>query len=134
MSADRRWRPGFGLLIAAQAAHSLEEYAFRLFDVFAPARFVSGLASGDLATGFAIVNIGIVALGLGCYLAWVRAGQTAGRAIAWAWTVLELANGIGHLILAAARGGYFPGAGTAPLLIGTSLYLGNTLGRGTRAD
>jgi hypothetical protein len=132
--ADRRWQAGFGMLIAAQAAHSLEEYAFGLFEVFAPARFVAGLASSDLGTGFATVNVGIVALGLCCYLAWVRTGQAAGRLIAWAWAGLELANGIGHLILAAARGGYFPGAGTAPLLIGTSLYLGNTLGRGTRAD
>lgn len=28
---DRRSRTAFGLLIAAQAAHSIEEYAFRLF-------------------------------------------------------------------------------------------------------
>ena len=41
------------MLILAQAAHSTEEYVFRLFDVFAPARFVSSLVSDNLAVGFA---------------------------------------------------------------------------------
>jgi len=33
----------FLALIVAQAAHSIEEYVFRLFEVLAPARFISGL-------------------------------------------------------------------------------------------
>lgn len=35
----------FLALILAQACHSVEEYVFRLYDVFPPARFVSGLFS-----------------------------------------------------------------------------------------
>jgi hypothetical protein len=54
MSPRSRW--AFLALILAQAAHSIEEYLFRLFDVFAPARFVSRLVSNDLAVGFALVN------------------------------------------------------------------------------
>ena len=68
---------------------------FRLYDVFAPARFVSGLVSDDRAVGFALVNAGLVAFGLWCYFARVRSGHPAGRAFAWFWAALELANGIG---------------------------------------
>jgi hypothetical protein len=39
----------FVFLVIAQAAHSVEEYVTRLFEVFTPARFVSGLVSDDLA-------------------------------------------------------------------------------------
>jgi hypothetical protein len=39
--------------------------------------------------------------------------------------VLELANGLGHIALAIAAGGYFPGLATAPLLLaaGTGLVV-----------
>ena len=61
---DPRIRWAFLALIVAQAAHSIEEYVFRLFDVFAPARFVSGLVSDDLSVGFAFGNAGLVMFGL----------------------------------------------------------------------
>ncbi len=48
-------------LAFTQAAHSIEEFYFRLFDVFAPARYVSGLISDNLALGFAVINTLIVA-------------------------------------------------------------------------
>ena len=38
---DRTTRLAFLLVILAQAAHSIEEYAFRLYDLFPPARFVA---------------------------------------------------------------------------------------------
>jgi hypothetical protein len=120
-------RRAFGLLIAAQAAHSVEEYVFRLFDVFAPARFVAGLVSRDPAFGFAVGNAVIVAFGLWCYVVRVRPSHPSARAYAWFWTGLEAANGCGHILFAAARGGYFPGVATAPLLVGLSLYLGARL-------
>jgi hypothetical protein len=41
----------------------------------------------------------------------------------WFWTLLEIGNGIGHLVLAASRGGYFPGAATAPFLLLTAGWL-----------
>jgi hypothetical protein len=126
---DARSRTAFGLLIAAQAAHSVEEYVFRLYDVFAPARFVGGLFGRDLATGFAVGNVLLVLFGLWCYLARVRPGHPSSRGYAWFWTGLEGVNGCGHLLFAAARGGYFPGASTAPLLLGLSLYLGRRLSR-----
>ena len=121
MSPRSRW--AFLALILAQAAHSIEEYVFRLFDVFAPARFVSSLVSNDVAVGFALANGGLVLFGLWCYVARVRPGHPSGPVFAWSWTVLEFANGIGHSVLALARGVYFPGVATAPVLLGVSTYL-----------
>jgi hypothetical protein len=125
-----RGKPLFALLILAQSAHSVEEYVFRLYDVFAPARFISGLVSSDLALGFAVVNTAFVAFGVWCYFARVRTGHPSSAALAWFWTVLEGANGTAHLLLAASERGYFPGAWTAPLLLGLSVSLGAVLARG----
>ena len=76
-------------LMVAQAAHSAEEYAFRLHDVLPPARFSSGLVSKDLALGFALVNVALVLFGAWCYWARVRPSHPSGRWWAWFWTLLE---------------------------------------------
>jgi hypothetical protein len=107
----------FLLLVLAQAAHSAEEYFTNLYEVFAPARFVSGLVSDNLALGFLVVNAGIAACGLWCWAIPVRSGWAAARGLVWFWALLEFGNGVGHSALAVSRWGYFPGAATAPLLI-----------------
>ena len=107
----------FAFLIAAQPAHSTGEYVTRLFEVFAPARFVSNLVSNGLSLGFLVANAGLVGLGLCCWAVPVRLDQPAATGLIWFWALLEAGNGIGHLTLAATRGGYFPGAATAPLLL-----------------
>jgi hypothetical protein len=104
-------------LILAQAAHSIEEYVSKLYEVFAPARFVSSLFSQDPALGFAIFNAALVTFGLWCWAIPVRSGWRISRGLVWFWTILELGNGIGHVALALSRGGYFPGVATAPLLV-----------------
>jgi hypothetical protein len=107
----------FLLLIAAQAAHSTEEYVMRLYEVFTPARFVSSVISADLSVGFLLVNAALVGFGLLCWALPVRSNWKAAKGLLWFWTVLEAGNGIGHLTLVVLRGGYFPGAATAPLLL-----------------
>jgi hypothetical protein len=107
----------FLFLILTQAAHSIEEYVTRLYQVFAPARFVSGLISDNLALGFLAVNAALVAFGLWCWAVPVRSSWPAAMAFAWVWTVLELGNGLGHCGLALRQGSYFPGLITAPLLL-----------------
>ncbi len=126
---DTRTRNAFLLLVLAQALHSIEEFATRLYEVFPPARFISGLLSSDLATGFAIANAAFVGLGLWCYLARVRGGRPSARAWMWPYVCIELGNGAGHLAIAASRGGYFPGAATAPLLLALAAYLARRLWR-----
>jgi hypothetical protein len=120
---DARTRGVFLALITAQAAHSIEEYCFRLYEVFAPARFLSGLFSDDLRTGFAVANVLLVLFGAWCYAAKVRPNRPSGRAFAWFWALLELGNGIGHTFFSLARQSYFPGVATAPLLLGVASYL-----------
>ena len=115
-------------LIFAQAGHSLEEYVYRLFDVLAPARYVSGVLGFDRETGFVIFNTGLVLFGLWCWFARVRPARGRWRVLAWFWALLETANGVAHFVLAGAAGGYFPGLWTAPLLIAFGLGLMEALG------
>jgi hypothetical protein len=113
----------FLLLIAAQALHSVEEYHFRLFDRLLPARIVADAVGVDRPLGFAIANTVLVAFGLWCWFARVRPGRGSARAFAWFWALLECANGLAHIALALAAGGYFPGLATAPLLLGIGASL-----------
>jgi Protein of unknown function with HXXEE motif len=111
----------------AQAAHSVEEYAGRLWDSFPPTRFVSGLVSPDLERGFLIANFTLVAFGLACWLWPVRRGWTSGVPIAWAWVVIESINAIGHPLWTVRQGRYTPGVATAPLLGVLALHLASRL-------
>jgi Protein of unknown function with HXXEE motif len=123
----------FLLLIASQALHSIEEYYFSLWEVLAPARFLSGLVSANLSVGFAILNVTIVALGLWTYARPVRRNRSYALPLVWFWTILEMANGVGHTIFALASGSYFPGVYTAPLLLVFSGLLAVQLTRRSRA-
>ena len=120
---DARTRGTFLALIVAQAAHSVKEYRFRLYDVFAPARLVSGIFSDDLRAGFALGNVLMVLFGTWCYAARVRPSHRSARAFAWFWSLLEVGNGIGHIFFALVRQSYFPGVATAPILLGIGSYL-----------
>jgi Protein of unknown function with HXXEE motif len=128
---ERRTQRAFVLLILAQAAHSLEEYVTRLYDVFPPARFLSSLFSDDLRTGFVIANVLLISFGLWCWAVPVRRGRPSALGLAWFWAVLELTNGTIHLGLAVVRG-YFPGVLTAPLLIATGAWLSKCLSQQER--
>ena len=120
---DDRNRFAFLLLILAQAAHSIEECLSRLYDVFAPARFVASLVSSNLALGFAIANVALVAFGFWCWAVPVRSGWRIATGVLWFWTILELINGLDHIVLALSHGAYFPGVATAPLLLLLSAWL-----------
>jgi hypothetical protein len=120
---DSRTQFAFLLLILTQTAHSFEEYIFRLYGVFAPARFISSLISDDLATGFVIANAALVLFGLWCYIARIREAHRSAKAWVWLWIVIEFCNGVGHPLFALMRGRYFPGVVTAPVLLALSVYL-----------
>lgn len=113
----------FGLLILAQAAHSIEEYFGRLWESFPPAAFVTGLVSQDREFGFLVINVALVTFGVWCYLWPVLRRWRSATAIATGWAAIELINGVGHPLWALRRGGYAPGVATAPLLLVLSLML-----------
>jgi hypothetical protein len=122
-----RFQGTFLALVTAQAAHSLEEYSGRLYEVFAPARFFSGLFSADLETGFIIANTTIVAFGFWCFLWPVHRRWRSANALAWFWVVLGLVNGIVHLMWSLSRLAYTPGVVTAVLLLVLAAYLARQL-------
>lgn len=101
----------------------MEEFQYRLFEVFAPARYISGLISENLALGFAIGNSLIVAFAFWTWLFRVRQSVRGAAAWIWGWSLVELANGVGHIYFASQAGAYFPGVYTAPLLLVFSLAL-----------
>jgi hypothetical protein len=115
MDERRSWT--FLALILAQAAHSIEEYRYRLFDVLVPARAVSEAVGLDRAAGFAVANSMLVGFGLICWRVWVRPGRGPAWAVVFAWGAIETLNALAHFALAYAAGSYFPGLYTAPLLI-----------------
>jgi hypothetical protein len=73
-----RVQPAFAGLILAQTAHSIEEYAGRLWESFPPARFVSGLISSDLERNFLLLNVALITFGVWCLFWPVRRGLAGG--------------------------------------------------------
>ena len=117
----------FLLLVGVQCAHSIEEYLTHLYEVLAPARYISGLFSENLALGFVAFNTAVIALGIGCYFGLIRSARGAANIVAWIWVVVELANSVGHIFLALNAGGYFPGLVTGVALLFVSAYLARSL-------
>jgi len=71
-------------LAVTQTAHSIEEFYFRLFDVLAPVRYLSGLVSDNLALGFWVINALIVAFVFWTYFRRVRPAARSAKAWIWA--------------------------------------------------
>ena len=113
----------FGALVLAQAAHSIEESIWRLWESFPPARFVAGLISSDLERNFVSLNICIVAFGAWCYFWPVRRRSRSAAPILWGWIVVETINGIVHPVWSVIQRGYTPGVVTALMLAPLALYL-----------
>ena len=122
-----RFQSTFLALVVAQVAHSTEEYLGRLYEVFAPARFVSGLISQDLERGFLIFNGLLVLFGFWCILWPVRRGWPSAVPLAWLWVAIELLNGIGHPLWSLRQQRYTPGVVTAGILLIIALYLARQL-------
>jgi hypothetical protein len=113
----------FGLLVLAQAAHSLEEFLGRLWEHFPPAYFLTGLVSQDREFGFLVINVALVTFGVWSYLWPVSRRWPSAIGIITGWTIIELINGVGHPLWSLRQGGYTPGFATAPILLVLSLIL-----------
>ena len=119
----------FGALILVQAAHSIEEYVGHLWESFPPTRFITGLVSTNPEHGFVALNVLLLGFGVWCFLWPVRRGWPVAFALGWLWAVLEIVNGIGHLLWSIHEGGYTPGLATAPVLLVLAIYLAYQLRR-----
>jgi uncharacterized membrane protein HdeD (DUF308 family) len=113
--------------MAVQAAHSVEEYLGRLYEVFPPARLVSSLVSQDLRRGFIIANVALVSFGLWCFLWPIRRRWRIAMSIGWFWAGIESINGVVHPLWSLIEGRYTPGTITAPFLLILALYLARQL-------
>lgn len=107
----------FLALVAAQGAHSTEEYLGKLWETFPPARILCGLISDDLERGFLVINGSLLAFGVWCAVWPVRLRWNSRGAILAFWVTIELINGIGHPAWTIANGGYTPGVATSLLLL-----------------
>ena len=117
----------FITLVGIQAAHSVEECLGRLYEVFPPARFVSGLLSEDLQRGFIVGNVALVTLGVCCFVWPIRRRWRSAVTIGWLWVTIELINGVVHPLWSLHELSYMPGVATAPLLLIAALYLARQL-------
>lgn len=122
-------RGTFLALIGVQALHSIEEYAFQLWETFPPARFLTGLVAADLGTGFIVINGSVVALGVCCYWWPVRRHCASAGPIAWVWVAVELLNGLGHPAWSVMQRGYTPGLVTSLILLPLTVLLAPALDR-----
>ena len=113
----------FLMLVLIQGVHSVEEYFGRLWEVFQPAKFLSGQVSNNLETGFLIINIGLFIFGIWSWAVPVRKDYSIARSIIWIFIVIEMINGIGHPVWAIYEMSYVPGLVTAPILLILAIYL-----------
>ena len=114
-------------LVVVQALHSIEEYRGHLYEIFLPARTVSGLISPDLRLGFAVFNVTFVLFGVWCVLGPVRQRSPIATGLMWVWVGIEIVNGVAHTAWSLIQGGYTPGVATAPVLLVLALYLAQQL-------
>ena len=126
LTVNKKVRFTFLLIALVQGLHSIEEAAGKLWEVYPPATYLSGLVSRNLKTGFIIINVSLFAV---LMLTWFA---TFSKTISikgwlWLWAVLEMINGAGHTIWAIIEGGYVPGLATAPVLMILALLLARLL-------
>ena len=95
---DSRNKIIFLLLVLAQGLHSVEEYFGQLWNVFPPAKFVTGLISENPETGFLIINIGFFIFGIWCWFFPVLRNYNYARGLIWFGIVIEMINGTTILV------------------------------------
>jgi len=119
---NKKIKTAFVALVLMQALHSIEEYIGRLWEVYAPAKYISGLVSDNHEQGFVIINIALFIFGLLIWLAAIRNYSFAIIPI-WFLIIMEIINSIGHSIWAIMQRDYVPGVATAPFLFVLAIFL-----------
>jgi hypothetical protein len=117
------------MTIALHAAHFSEELIHGFHERFPDAL---GLAPWPV-TFFVVFNAGWMAI-WGLSLASLQAHPRWALFPLWFLAMGSAANGVAHPLLAAARGGYFPGLATSPFVGMAGVLLLVSLARVTRPD
>lgn len=105
----------------AQALHSMEEMYTHLYDFFWTAtglfqRYLPFLPQCKMsAEVFAILNMGFIVIILAT-VPFVESNRRWAILLAWCWAVIEVLNGLLHMIGVVVFSGYVPGALSAPVL------------------
>ena len=86
----------FATLVVFQAAHSLEETIFDLYDLLPYIRWMDDVAPGGAFIFFVVANTMFVSFGGWCYVARVRPGHPNAGVFITLWVVIEILNGILH--------------------------------------
>jgi len=107
----------------------MEECVFGLWKVLLPSPWALDAAIDARALVFVLANIAVVAFGVWCYAVRVRPGHASAVRLMWLWATIEMVNGSAHIVMAARRGGYFPGVATAPVILVIAVLLGSQLWR-----
>jgi hypothetical protein len=123
LQTDTRIKTAFLALILLQALHSVEEYLFRFYEVFPPARLLNAAIPDIARPGFITFNILLVGFGLFCFFSWVQPAKSQARVAIWCWIAIESYNAIAHVVWAVAARGYNPGLATATVMFPLVAYL-----------
>jgi hypothetical protein len=119
----RRAVAAYAIAVAALLLHFCEELAFGFYRLFPPVVGAPPWNSGV----FLAFNLSWLVIFLLAGWGLVRQWHPALLVALFLALGASLLNGLAHLTLAALRGGYFPGAYTAPLVVAAGGYLAHRL-------
>ena len=112
----------------AQAIHSMEEMFSHLYDFFWTAtgffqHYIPNLPQFKMSAElFAILNMGFIVIILAT-VPFVELNRHWAMVFAWCWGIIEVLNGLIHMIGVVVFSGYVPGALSAPILFIVGLLL-----------
>ncbi len=115
LSIGRHLYPG---LVLARFMHDFEDYVSGYY-----AQFPLFSLSPEL---FVVLHIGTFLLLLGMFPS-VAHGRPWALRLARIYAIIEIMNGVGHLMIALIEWEYYPGLWTAPLLVIFGAALGRSL-------
>ena len=122
-------RAAFLAIVVLQALHSVEEYFFRLYEVFPPIVYVYRDAPQLAKPAFIVFNVLLLVAGLVCFLRWVWPGRPGAKAVMWIWIGGEAFNATAHATWWIVTPQYNPGLVTGLMFVPLVAWLAYLLRR-----
>ncbi len=123
-------REAFLAIVVLQAVHSVEEFVFRLYEVFPPMVYLYRDSPHLARPAFIAFNVLLLIAGLACLFYWVWPGRQGARTVVWVWTAGEAFNAAAHSVWAIATQRYNPGLVTGLAFVPVLVYMTYLLRRG----